>query len=67
MSCLDFRPGILSTVLPKMEGTILAPWAITLVIVGAVLIMTSLMILPPVALLIWRIHQMPEISLVGII
>ncbi|XP_078007005.1 uncharacterized protein LOC110201596 [Phascolarctos cinereus] len=50
-----------------MEGTVLAPWAIALLIFGAVLIMTSLMILPPVTLLIWRIHQMPEISLVGAI
>uniref|UniRef100_A0A6I8NFJ6 Uncharacterized protein n=1 Tax=Ornithorhynchus anatinus TaxID=9258 RepID=A0A6I8NFJ6_ORNAN len=47
--------------------TILAPWTIVLVIFATVLVMSSLMILPPAALLVWRMSRMPEISLAGTI
>uniref|UniRef100_A0A8B9UML4 Uncharacterized protein n=1 Tax=Anas zonorhyncha TaxID=75864 RepID=A0A8B9UML4_9AVES len=45
--------------------TILAPWQILLVISATVLTMTFLMVLPPAALVIWRMRRLPQISLQG--
>uniref|UniRef100_A0A8C3CSW9 Uncharacterized protein n=1 Tax=Cairina moschata TaxID=8855 RepID=A0A8C3CSW9_CAIMO len=45
--------------------TILAPWEILLVISATVLTMTFLMVLPPAALVIWRMRRLPQISLQG--
>uniref|UniRef100_A0A8C9MHW5 Uncharacterized protein n=1 Tax=Serinus canaria TaxID=9135 RepID=A0A8C9MHW5_SERCA len=48
-----------------MVETILAPWEILLVIFAAVLVMSFLMLLPPAAVLIWRMRRAPQISLQG--
>uniref|UniRef100_A0A8B9EM38 Uncharacterized protein n=1 Tax=Anser cygnoides TaxID=8845 RepID=A0A8B9EM38_ANSCY len=45
--------------------TILAPWEILLVIFATVLIMSFLMVLPPAAVVIWRMKRVPQISLQG--
>ncbi|RMC11693.1 hypothetical protein DUI87_11815 [Hirundo rustica rustica] len=45
--------------------TVLAPWEILLVIFAAVLVMSFLMLLPPAAVVIWRMKRMPQISLHG--
>uniref|UniRef100_A0A8C5IZS5 Uncharacterized protein n=1 Tax=Junco hyemalis TaxID=40217 RepID=A0A8C5IZS5_JUNHY len=44
---------------------ILAPWEILLVIFAAVLVMSVLMLLPPAAVVIWRMRHVPQISLQG--
>lgn len=48
-----------------MVETILVPWEILLVIFGAVLVMSFLMLLPPAAVVIWRMKRVPQISLHG--
>lgn len=48
-----------------MVDTVLAPWTIILVIFASVMIMSFLMFLPPVAVVIWKMKHMPQISLHG--
>nr|XP_026655488.1 small integral membrane protein 3-like [Zonotrichia albicollis] len=48
-----------------MVETVLAPWEILLVIFAAVLVMSVLMLLPPAAVVIWRMRHVPQISLQG--
>lgn len=48
-----------------MVETVLAPWEILLVIFAAVLVMSFLMLLPPAAVVIWRMKRVPQISLHG--
>lgn len=48
-----------------MVETVLAPWEILLVIFVAVLVMSLLMLLPPAAVVLWRMKRVPQISLQG--
>lgn len=48
-----------------MVGTVLSPWAIPLVIFAAVLVMSLLMLLPPAAVVLWRMKRVPQVSLQG--
>ncbi|RLW04221.1 hypothetical protein DV515_00006107 [Chloebia gouldiae] len=62
-----FRLGKLQTldVEETMVETVLAPWEILLVIFAAVLAMSLLMLLPPAAVVMWRMRRAPQISLQG--
>lgn len=48
-----------------MVDTVLPPWEILLVIFAAVLVMSVLMLLPPAAVVLWRMRRVPQISLQG--